>query len=312
MAIVAAAALAAFWPASALAATQPSLGSAASYAVLAGSTITNTGNTVITGNLGLSPGSSVTGFPPGTASARHVDDAAVIQAKSDLVTGYGNAASATSNDNLSGTDLGGLILTPGVYTFSSSAQLTGTLTLSGNGVFIFQIGSTLTTATDSVVVLKDGAQACAVYWQIGSSATLGTGTQFRGNLMALASITVVTSADVVGRALARNGAVTLDTNDITAPTGTCTVGATTYTPPASSTATPSGSPSASGSVSTTTNLGGGSTSAPPPETGAGGGVAASAAGTAATPSSLFPGLLLVLGGGGIVAIVGRRSRVAAR
>lgn len=113
---------------------------------------------------------------------------------------------------------------PGVYTFSSSAQLTGPLTLSGNGVFIFRIGSTLTTASNSVVLLRNGAQACAVYWQVGSSATLGSATQFQGNLMALTSITMVTGANILtGRALARNGALTLDDNRITPPAGACTV-----------------------------------------------------------------------------------------
>src|SRR5205823_10050475 len=111
--------------------------------------------------------------------------------------------------------------------FSSSAQLTGALTLSGNGVFIFKIGSTLTTATGSSVLLKNGAQACAVFWQVGSSATLGSATQFQGNLMALTSITMVTGANIItGRALARNGALTLDTNQITPPSGPCTIAPT--------------------------------------------------------------------------------------
>jgi Ice-binding-like len=213
------------WPAAALAATQPRLGTALNFAVLAGSTITNTGPTVITGNLGLAPGSAVTGFPPGSVTGtQHIADAAAIQAKNDLVTAYTDAATSPSTANLTGQDLGGKNLTPGVYTFSSSAQLTGTLTLSGNGVFIFQIGSTLTTGSNSVVLLSNGAQACAVFWQVGSSATLGSATQFQGNLMALTSITMVTRANILtGRALARNGALTLDTNKITPPEGTCTV-----------------------------------------------------------------------------------------
>jgi len=128
---------------------------------------------------------------------------------------------------------------PGVYNFSSSAQLTGALTLSGNGVFIFKIGSTLTTASGSSVLLNNGAQACAVYWQVGSSATLGAATQFQGNLMALTSITMVTGANILtGRALARNGALTLDTNQITPPSGPCTL-APTATPTPTSSATPS-------------------------------------------------------------------------
>jgi type VI secretion system secreted protein VgrG len=193
---------------------------------------------VITGDLGLSPGtaSSVTGFPPGTVTGtQHTADAVALQAQTDLVTAYTDAATSPSTSDLTGQDLGGKNLTPGVYTFSSSAQLTGPLTLSGNGVFIFQIGSTLTTASASSVLVAGGAQACAVYWQVGSSATLGSATQFQGNLMALTSITMVTGANILtGRALARNGALTLDTNRITPPAGTCTVATTTTTTPAAS------------------------------------------------------------------------------
>ena len=222
------AAVAGAWPAAVFAATQPSLGTALNFAALAGSTITNTGPSVITGNLGLDPGSAVTGFPPGSVTGtEHISDAVALQAKNDLVTGYTDAANSSSTSDLTGKDLGGQNLTPGVYTFSSSAQLTGSLTLSGNGVFIFRIGSTLTTASNSVVLLQDGAQACAVYWQVGSSATLGSTTQFQGNLMALTSITMVTGANLTGRALARNGALTLDTNRITPPAGTCTVSSVT-------------------------------------------------------------------------------------
>jgi hypothetical protein len=217
--VVIAAVIAGAWPATVFAATQPRLGTALNFTVLAGSAITNTGPTVITGNLGLDPGtaSSVTGFPPGSVTGvKHTADAVALQAKNDLKTAYTDAATAQN--------LGGKNLTPGVYTFSSSAQLTGSLTLSGNGVFIFRIGSTLTTASNSVVLLRNGAQACAVYWQVGSSATLGSATQFQGNLMALTSITMVTGANILkGRALARNGALTLDDNHITPPAGACTV-----------------------------------------------------------------------------------------
>ncbi|HEY8739222.1 MAG TPA: ice-binding family protein [Candidatus Dormibacteraeota bacterium] len=214
------------WPTGALAATQPRLGTALNFAVLAGQTITNTGPTVITGNLGLSPGnaSSVTGFPPGMVvnGQQHAADAVALQAKNDLTTAYNDAASAPTTRSLTGQDLGGQNLTAGVYTFTSSAQLTGPLTLSGSGVFIFKIGSTLTTASNSVVLLSQGAQACSVFWQVGSSATLGSATQFQGNLMALTSITMVTGANILtGRALARNGALTLDSNRITPPSGAC-------------------------------------------------------------------------------------------
>jgi type VI secretion system secreted protein VgrG len=227
--VLTAAVIAGAWPATAFAATQPRLGTALNFTVLAGSTITNTGPSVITGNLGLSPGSAVTGFPPGSVTGvKHITDAVALQAKNDLITAYTDAATAPSTSNLTGKNLGGKNLTPGVYTFSSSAQLTGALTLSGNGVFIFRIGSTLTTASNSVVLLRNGAQACAVYWQVGSSATLGSATQFQGNLMALTSITMVTGANILkGRALARNGALTLDTNRITPPAGACTASSVT-------------------------------------------------------------------------------------
>jgi hypothetical protein len=231
--LVSTAVIAGVWPATAFAATQPRLGTALNFAALAGSTITNTGPTVITGNLGLHPGTAVTGFPPGSVTGvQHVTDAVALQAQNDLVTAYTDAATSPSTSDLTGKDLGGKNLTPGVYTFSSSAQLTGPLTLSGNGVFIFRIGSTLTTASNATVLLRNGAQACAVYWQVGSSATLGSATQFQGNLMALTSITMVTGANILtGRALARNGALTLDTNRITPPAGTCsTVGGGSGTP----------------------------------------------------------------------------------
>jgi hypothetical protein len=227
--VMIAAVLVGAWPATAFAATQPRLGRALNFTVLAGSTITNTGPSVITGNLGLSPGSAVTGFPPGSVTGvKHIHDAVALQAKNGLITAYTDAARAPTTSNLTGKNLGGKNLIPGVYTFSSSAQLTGSLTLSGNGVFIFRIGSTLTTASNSVVLLRNGAQACAVYWQVGSSATLGSATQFQGNLMALTSITMVTGANILkGRALARNGALTLDSNRITPPAGTCAVSSVT-------------------------------------------------------------------------------------
>ena len=199
---------------------QSSLGTAQSFAVLGGSTVTNTGPSVITGDLGVSPGAAVTGFPPGTVTGTvHTADAAALQAQNDVITQYNALASAACTADLTGQNLGGLTLTPGVYCFSSSAQLTGALTLNAQGnvgaTFIFKTGSTLTTASGSTVALINGGNPCGVAWQIGSSATLGTTTSFIGNLIALTSITLNTGANIIGgRALARNGAVTLDTNNI--------------------------------------------------------------------------------------------------
>lgn len=200
---------------------QSSLGTAEDFAVLAGSTVTNTGASVITGDLGVSPGSAVTGFPPGVVVGTiHAADAVALQAQNDLTTQYNALTAAACSADLTGQDLGGMTLTSGVYCFDSSAQLTGTLTLNAQGnanaTFIFKTGSTLTTASASSVLLINGGSPCGVAWRIGSSATLGTTTSFIGNLIALTSITLTTDANILGgRALARNGAVTLDSNDIT-------------------------------------------------------------------------------------------------
>jgi Ice-binding-like/Putative Ig domain len=202
--------------------TAPSLGSAQSFAVLAGSTVTSTGSSTVSGDLGVSPGSAVTGFPPGivTSGTIHTADALALSAQNSVTTAYTALANQPCTSDLTGQDLGGKTLTAGVYCFSSSAQLTGTLRLDAQGnaaaVFIFQIGSTLTTASGSSVVLINGASPCNVFWQVGSSATLGTATSFVGNILALTTITVTTGATVSGRTLARNGAVTLDTNVVTA------------------------------------------------------------------------------------------------
>jgi hypothetical protein len=204
-----------------------SLGSAASFAVLGATpNVTNTGPTVITGDAGVWPAASITGFPPGTVNGTiHLGDPVAQQAQSDLTLAYNDAASrpCPALNNLTGLVLGsgGTVLTlpPGVYCFASTAQLTGNLILNGAGVYIFQIGSSLTTATGSSITLTNGASACGVWWQVGSSATLGTGTALAGSVLALTSITLTTSASVSGRALARNGTVTLDTNSVTACSG---------------------------------------------------------------------------------------------
>jgi uncharacterized protein with beta-barrel porin domain len=199
----------------------PSLGTAASFAVLAGSTVTNTGSTVINGNVGVSPGSAVTGFPPGIVNGViSVADAVAAQAQIDNITAYNVLAGRPITTNLTGQDLGGKTLIAGVYGFNTSAQLTGTLTLNGQGnpnsVFVINIGSTLTTASGSSISLINGAKGSNVFFRVGSSATLGTSTSFVGDILALTSITLNTNASIkCGDALAQNGAVTLDTNTIT-------------------------------------------------------------------------------------------------
>ncbi|UDL96664.1 DUF3494 domain-containing protein [Lichenihabitans sp. PAMC28606] len=192
------------------------------FAILAGSAITNTGPSVINGDVGLSPGSAVTGFPPGIVTAPyalHQNDGVASLGQSDLTTAYNVLAGRPSTADLTGKDLGGLTLGPGVYSSGAGSQLTGTVTLDGQGdpnaVFIFNIGTTLTTGSGASVALINGAQGANVYFRVGSSATLGAATMFAGRIFALTSITLVTGTTInCGAALARNGAVTLDTNTI--------------------------------------------------------------------------------------------------
>jgi len=211
-------------PAASQAATAPPLGTAASFAVLGASTVTNTGPTIVYGDLGVSPGSAVVDFPPGivtgTIYTTVLSNAGPAQA--DALAAYNDAAAQACDTDLTGMDLGGLTLTPGVYCFDVSAALTGTLTLDFEGdssaVFVFQIGSTITTATDSAVVTINGSPSChQVFWQVGSSATLGTGTDFQGDILALAAITANTGATTTGSLYALTEAVTLDNNLV----GTC-------------------------------------------------------------------------------------------
>jgi hypothetical protein len=216
------------WPMTALAATDPGLKTAGNFAVLSGAGMTNTGPSWITGAIGASS-AGITGFPPGTAGPQHVGDSVYTTAETDLVTAYNNATQPTTTD-YTGTNLGGLTLGPGVYNQTTAPTLTGTLTLSGGGVYIFREGSTLVTASGARVVLTNGAQPCDIFWQVGSSATIATSTTFVGNIMAMASIQMQTGATLNGRALARTAAVTLDTNRIIQPGG-CPGGFTTPYPP---------------------------------------------------------------------------------
>jgi len=200
-------------------ATPVPLGTAGSFAVLAGGGITNTGPTTIDGDVGTDPTPSIIGQGSITllgAGAYHQADAVSLQAQTDLVTAYDNAA-GQARDADTGAELGGKTLVPGVYGTDSALGLTGTVTLDGegntDGVWVFQAGS-LITASSSSVALINGAQACNVYWQVGSSTTLGTSTSFVGTIMSLTTITATTGATIQGRLLARNGAVTLDTNTV--------------------------------------------------------------------------------------------------
>jgi hypothetical protein len=240
-------------------ATSVPLGTTFSFGVLAASTVTNTGPTVINGDVGLSPGTSVTGFPPGTMNGTlYAADAVSGQAQSDLTTAYNNAAGQGPTTPIV-ADLGGQTLAAGVYNSASSIGLTGTLTLNGGGnpasVFVFQAhSSTLTTASSSQVVLINGAQACNVFWQVGSSATLGTDSNFVGTILASQSITVTTNVTIAGRVLAENGAVTLDSDTIT-PASCATTSNTpaTTTTTASSTGTPTAT-TVPGTVTATTTV----------------------------------------------------------
>ncbi|MCW2526549.1 MAG: hypothetical protein JWM76_1409 [Pseudonocardiales bacterium] len=212
------------------------LATVGSYSVLGAETVTNTGPSTIAADLGVSPGTAITGFPPGVIGGnRHATDAPAGLAQSDLGIAYDDAAGRPSTAAVAG-DLVGQTFTAGVYTSSGPLGLSGTVTLDGQNnpgaVFIFQVASTLTTATSSRVSTINGAQACHIFWQVGSSATLGTASVFQGTVMALASVTVNTSARVKGRALARTGAVTLDNNVFSDPS--CN-NDTDVTPPADST-----------------------------------------------------------------------------
>jgi hypothetical protein len=230
------------------------LATTGSFVALGGSTVTNTGPSVLNGDLGVSPGTALVGFglPATVNGATHANDAVASQAQSDLTTAYTVAAGqpVAPADDLTGTDLGNRTLTAGAYRYTSSAQLTGPLTLDAQGdpnaQFVFEIGSTLTTASASSVNLVNGASPCNVYWQVGSSATLGSTTAFQGNVMALTDISLNNAASVKGRLLARNGQISLINNVL--DKSMCTAGSS-GTGAGSGTGTGSGSGSGSGTGS---------------------------------------------------------------
>jgi hypothetical protein len=209
------------------------LGTACGFGILGATpAVTNTGASIVTGSVGIWPAAAVTGFPPGTLTGNggvpNAGDAVAMKAQGDLTTAYNNAAGLPAPPPVLTGDIGGQTLPPGVYSATTTLGITGNLTLDGstnpNGVWVFQVGSALTTAAGgagappaSQVILIGGAQAHNVFWVIGSSATLGTHSVFVGTIMAKASITLGTGASLQGRALAENGAVTLDDNAVTVP-----------------------------------------------------------------------------------------------
>ena len=270
------------------------LGTADDFALLSGETITNTGPTSITGDVGVHPGTAAPGFEDSITldGEFHEADAVALQAKDDLVTAY-NDADGRSVTATIGTELGGETLIPGVYDSASTTfEITGTLTLDAQGdpnaVFIFQMGETLLATTGSSVILTNGAQACNVFWQVTSSATLQAGSSFVGNILALTSITLETGATVEGRVLARNGSVTLNSNTITR--AVCTAAApdtttTTAAPDTTTTAAPDTTTTVAADTTTTTV-------APPV-----GGVD-----TGGGSSSGAPNMVLLLGGSSLLAL----------
>jgi hypothetical protein len=229
--------------ASASSSSTPLLGTAADFSVLAGSAVTNTGPSVLASELGVSPGTAISGFPPGLAhGATHSADAVASGAQNNLTIAYNDAAAAKTTNTVPDVgNIGGETLVPGVYASASSMLVNGTLTLNGGGnpnsVFIFKTGSTIVTGSASKVILENGAQACNVYWQVGSSATLGTDSTFVGTVMALTSISATTGVTVDGALLARNGAVTLDSDTISPTSCTTTVSPKPVIAPTSSTTT---------------------------------------------------------------------------
>jgi hypothetical protein len=267
-------ALAVWAPTAASAAAPIGLGTAGGFAVLAGSTVTNTGPSTINGDVGVSPGTALTGLSAATVNGtQHAADGVADQAQTDLATAYDTAAGQSATATVSG-DLGGRTLAPGVYA-GPTLELTGTLTLDAaddpNAVFVFQAESTLTTASTSVVALVRGADPCNVYWQVGSSATLGTNSVFTGSVLALTSISATTGATVSGRLLARNGATTLDSNTVTRPTCAAVSASPSPTVAPTATASPSTTVTATSSAGPAATPAAGVPASPPALASAGGG-----------------------------------------
>lgn len=193
------------------------LGTASGFSLLAGSTITNIGTTSIAGNVGLHPGTAFSGQDTAVVGGTiHLADAVALQAKNDFFAAYTEVSNRAGNGI--GAELGGSTMTPGVYSASTNIQITGTLTLDGqnnnDSIFIFKAGSTLTTASSSKIELINGANPNNIFWQVGTSATLGTNSEFKGTILAMQSVTATTGADIVGRLMAMDGAITLDNNSI--------------------------------------------------------------------------------------------------
>ena len=291
-------------------ATSPNLGVAAAASVVAGTTVTNTGPTTLSGGLDLFPGTSVTGFPPGviggtenTGTLNATESSAAMTA---VTAAYGQLASAPATGSAN-TDLAGLSFGPGVYSASSGLSLTGTVTLVGdaNSVFIFQSASTLITGPSSRVVLSGGVSACNVWWQVGSSATLATSTAFAGNILALTSISLATGVTLQGRALAQTGGVTLDSDIINS---TCSA-----TPPVTTTSTTTTPTTTTTTPTTTTTTSPTTPTTVPPVVGApvtgGGPLGPNPSGTPDTPLAIVAALIGVgtLGYLGVRRIRARRS-----
>ena len=296
------------------------LGTAENFSVLGGQSVTNTGPSIIDLSVGVSPGTSITGFPPGIVGPPGTiqnNTPVAQQAQADLTAAYNNAAGRTVTTTLDSGELGGRMLVGGVYAGpdKSPLTLTGTLTLDGennpDSVFIFQTNSTLTTASASTIVLINGATACNVFFQVGSSATLGSGSTFRGNILALTSISLNDAVTVEGRALARNGGVTLINDRFIAPD--CDAPVTSTTVPGGSTTVPGASTTVPGASTTvpgaSTTVPGASTTTPGATTTGPGVPSTTIARTGSAVGSSLVWAALILALGVAITFISRRGSV---